>query len=130
MFQFPGDALQTFGNQLLLIEQPLNRALTLSAGQFSLLLEIGAEAGVLDQTGEGALRFKGLAQQRCTEGMLMLRFGQRGMGVAQALFELRLALGQFLLLLRVLLNLCSQRRELRGEFGFARELMPLRGQLF
>ena len=129
LFKLPGDALQAFGNLFLLVEQALNRALALSAGQFGLLLEIGAEAGVLDQAGEGALRFEGLAQQRRTVGVLVLRFGQRGMGAAQALFELRLALGQFLLLLRVLLNLRGQRRELSGEFGLAGELVPLRGQL-
>ena len=109
LLKLTGNALQPFGDLFLLVEQTLNRALALSAGLFRLLLEVGAEAGVLDQAGEGALLFEGLTQQWRAGGVLALRFGQRRLGGAQALFELSLSLDQLALLLRVLLNLRRQR---------------------
>ncbi|MNF72458.1 hypothetical protein D3C84_544380 [compost metagenome] len=63
LLKFGGNPLQTLGNPILLLKQTLNRLLAFGAGPFRLLLEVGAEAGVLDQAGEGALRLKGLTQQ-------------------------------------------------------------------
>ncbi|MNP87485.1 hypothetical protein D3C76_1884090 [compost metagenome] len=63
MLKLGGNPLQTLGNPVLLLKQTLNRLLAFGAGPFRLLLEVGAEAGVLDQAGEGALRLKGLTQQ-------------------------------------------------------------------
>jgi hypothetical protein len=105
LLKLTGNPLQPFGDLFLLIEQTLNRALALSAGQFCLLFEVGTEAGVLDQAGEGALLFEGLTQQWRAGAVLALRLGQRRLGGAQALFELSLSLAELGLLLRVLLNL-------------------------
>ncbi|MCY1384831.1 hypothetical protein D9M69_731310 [compost metagenome] len=63
LLKLGSNPLQALGDPILLIEQTLDCLLAFRAGQFCLLLEVGTEAGVLDQTGEGALRLKGLTQQ-------------------------------------------------------------------
>ncbi|MNH89104.1 hypothetical protein D3C81_623010 [compost metagenome] len=98
LLQFGGDALQVPGDLGLLIEQVLNRALALGAGLLGTLLCLGAEGGVFGQTGEGALCFEGLTQQRRTVGLLLLRFIQGDARSADLLLQFGLTLAKFTLL--------------------------------
>ncbi|MNL24543.1 hypothetical protein D3C87_1459800 [compost metagenome] len=93
------------------------------------MLCLGAEGGVFGQAGEGALCFEGLTQQRCSVGLLLLRFAQGDARSTDLLVQFSLALAEFALLPGLLGNQYRQRCEQRIDLGLAGELMPLRRQL-
>ncbi len=92
-------------------------------------LRLCGEGGVLDQVGEVALFGEGLAQQRRTMALLLLRSVQCNLGRRQVLFQLCLAFAQDVMLLAMTGNLFGQGRQLPIYFQLAGELVPLRGQL-
>ncbi len=129
LLQLAGDALQSFGGLGLLLLQSLNGLLAVGAGLLRREFGLGTLRDVLDQAGEGALFFKGLTQQRRVLALPLLRLAQGDFRGIEGLLQLRLALAQFGVLLRVRGDLHGQRREQCIEFGLAGELVPLRGQL-
>ena len=130
LFQLSGDALQAFGDLALLILQGLNRALAVGAGLLRSGFGLSAHGHIFGQTGEGALLFEGLTQQRRVFRLALLRLGQCDFGGLKILLKLRLTFSQIGVLASVLGNLRGQRRQQRIEFGFAGELVPLRAELF
>ncbi|MNP20910.1 hypothetical protein D3C76_1135100 [compost metagenome] len=130
MLKLPGDALQALGHPLLLFEQGIDGALAFGAGLLRLFLALGALAGVPGEAGQGALLFKGLAQQRRAVAAVLSGRSQRQLRGAQAFFQFGLLIMEIELLLGKLLDLHGQGVELSAQFGLADELMALGCQLF